>query len=91
MPAVHLDHGTPRERELHALTVDAAARYLAEGQFAAGSMGPKIAAAIRFIEEGLIILGWVANWRPIEIFQYEWWPIVRRRNLTGFSFAVSGM
>jgi carbamate kinase len=49
---VHLDHGTPRERELHALTVAAAARYLADGQFAAGSMGPKITAAIRFIEEG---------------------------------------
>jgi carbamate kinase len=49
---VHLDHGTPHERELHTLTVDAAARHLAEGQFAAGSMAPKIAAAIRFIEEG---------------------------------------
>jgi len=33
------------------------------------------------IEEGLIILGWVANWRPIEIFLYDWWPIVRHRNL----------
>lgn len=33
------------------------------------------------IEEGLIILGWVANWRPIEIFLYDWWPIVRQRNL----------
>jgi hypothetical protein len=31
--------------------------------------------------EGLIILGWVANWRPLEIFLYEWWPIARRRNL----------
>src|SRR5262245_3947896 len=49
---VHLDHGTPRERGLHTLTVDAAARYLAEGQFAAGSMGPRVAAAIRFIGEG---------------------------------------
>jgi len=29
----------------------------------------------------LLIFGWVANWRPIEIFLYEWWPIVRRRNL----------
>jgi hypothetical protein len=29
----------------------------------------------------LIIFGWVANWRPTEIFLYEWWPIVRRRNL----------
>ena len=35
----------------------------------------------RFFNEGLIILGWVANWRPIEIFLYEWWPLVRRRNL----------
>jgi hypothetical protein len=33
------------------------------------------------INEGLIILGWVANWRPIEIFLYDWWPIVRHRNL----------
>jgi hypothetical protein len=36
---------------------------------------------VRFFDEGLIILGWVANWRPIEIFLYEWWPLVRRRNL----------
>jgi len=35
----------------------------------------------RFIEESLLIFGWVANWRPIEIFLYDWWPIVRRRNL----------
>lgn len=34
-----------------------------------------------FIREGIIIVGWVANWRPIEIFLYEWWPLVRRRNL----------
>jgi hypothetical protein len=27
----------------------------------------------RFLEESLIILGWVANWRPIEIFLYDWW------------------
>ena len=33
----------------------------------------------RFFDEGLIILGWVANWRPVEIFLYDWWPIVRRR------------
>jgi hypothetical protein len=33
------------------------------------------------IEESLLIFGWVANWRPIEIFLYDWWPIVRRRNL----------
>jgi hypothetical protein len=35
----------------------------------------------RYLEEGLIILGWVANWRPVQIFLYDWWPIVRRRRL----------
>ena len=35
----------------------------------------------RFMGESLVILGWVANWRPIEIFLYDWWPILRRRNL----------
>jgi len=34
-----------------------------------------------FFAEGLVIVGWVANWRPIEIFLYDWWPIARRRNL----------
>jgi hypothetical protein len=33
------------------------------------------------IAESLLIFGWVANWRPIEIFLYEWWPLVRRRDL----------
>lgn len=31
--------------------------------------GPEIVA------EGLLITGWVAMWRPLEIFLYEWWPI----------------
>ena len=33
------------------------------------------------INEGLIILGWVANWRPLEIFLYEWWPVSGQRAL----------
>ena len=33
------------------------------------------------LEESMIIVGWVANWRPIEIYLYDWWPIVRRRSL----------
>lgn len=28
--------------------------------------------------EGLTIIGWVALWRPVQIFLYEWWPIWRR-------------
>ncbi|MFO0992574.1 MAG: hypothetical protein U1E67_11670 [Hyphomicrobiales bacterium] len=35
----------------------------------------------RLFEESLLILGWVANWRPLEIFLYDWWPITRRRDL----------
>jgi hypothetical protein len=35
----------------------------------------------RIIQESFLILGWVANWEPIEIFLYGWWPILRRRNL----------
>ena len=33
------------------------------------------------IEESFLILGWVANWRPLEIFLYDWWPVARRRDL----------
>lgn len=38
-------------------------------------------AIARLAEESLVILGWVANWRPIEIHLYDWWPIRRRRRL----------
>jgi hypothetical protein len=33
------------------------------------------------LEESLIIVGWVANWRPIEIYLYDWLPIRRRIKL----------
>jgi len=29
------------------------------------------------VRESLLIGGWVAMWRPLEIHLYEWWPIVR--------------
>ena len=35
----------------------------------------------RLVEESFLILGWVANWRPLEIFLYDWWPLARRRDL----------
>lgn len=34
-----------------------------------------------FVEEGLIIVGWVALWRPLEIFLYDWWPIAQKKKL----------
>jgi hypothetical protein len=27
------------------------------------------------LREGLLIGGWVAMWRPLEVFLYDWWPI----------------
>jgi hypothetical protein len=45
-------------------------------QTAAQMIGNAVAA--RVVEESLIIVGWVANWRPIEIYLYDWWPIRRR-------------
>ncbi|HWA44599.1 MAG TPA: hypothetical protein VHA10_15390 [Hypericibacter adhaerens] len=41
------------------------------------------------IAEGFFILGWVANWRPLEIFLYDWWPIRRKRNLLAKLAATS--
>jgi carbamate kinase len=49
---VYLDYGGPAERGLPELTVGDARRHLAAGQFPPGSMGPKIEAAIEFIEAG---------------------------------------
>jgi hypothetical protein len=34
-----------------------------------------------FVTEGFSILGWAANWRPVEIFLYDWWPLAQQRNL----------
>jgi hypothetical protein len=28
------------------------------------------------LREGFLIGGWVAMWRPLEVFLYDWWPIV---------------
>ena len=33
------------------------------------------------LRESIVIGGWVAMWRPLEIFLYDWWPILAERNL----------
>ena len=33
------------------------------------------------IRESLLIGGWVAMWRPMEIFLYDWWPIRNERRV----------
>jgi carbamate kinase len=52
VPRVAVDFGTRWERELARLTVSEALRGLADGEFPAGSMGPKIESAQRFVEGG---------------------------------------
>lgn len=29
------------------------------------------------VRQGLTIIGWVAMWRPLEIYLYRWWPVRR--------------
>ncbi len=31
------------------------------------------------VKEGLTIGGWVAMWRPLEIYLYDWWPLLEER------------
>lgn len=50
--AVQLDFGQPTQRRLTWVDSDEAGRHLRAGQFPAGSMGPKVAAAIGFVERG---------------------------------------
>lgn len=59
---------------LGVLAVCIALRQLLQGLVPAGPIAG-------FLGEGLVIVGWVANWRPIEILLYEWWPLARRRRL----------
>jgi carbamate kinase len=49
---VALDFAKPTQRWLDRMTVAEAKKYLAEGQFPAGSMGPKIRGAVNFLESG---------------------------------------
>jgi carbamate kinase len=50
VPKVCLNYNTPQEKSVDRMTIAEAKRYLEEGQFPDGSMGPKIRAAIHFVE-----------------------------------------
>ena len=34
-----------------------------------------------FIKEGLTLLGWVSMWKPVNIFLYEWWPMMEVKSI----------
>jgi carbamate kinase len=50
--AVALGFGTPSQRWIPRMTAGEAERHLAAGEFPPGSMGPKVRAAIDFLERG---------------------------------------
>lgn len=50
--SVQINFGTPEQRAVHEMCVSEAEDYSADGQFPAGSMGPKIDACLRFLHEG---------------------------------------
>jgi carbamate kinase len=50
VPRVALDFGKPSQQFLDRLTVSDAKKYLGQGQFPPGSMGPKIDAVVGFLE-----------------------------------------
>lgn len=49
---VSLNFGTDKEKPIDTMTVSEAEKYLEEGQFPPGSMGPKIKAALQFVKNG---------------------------------------
>ncbi|MFW6037987.1 MAG: carbamate kinase [Candidatus Saliniplasma sp.] len=49
---VYLNFGEENEQALSEITLEEAKRYLKEGHFPPGSMGPKIKASIHFLEKG---------------------------------------
>jgi hypothetical protein len=49
------------------------------GQVALAMTGGHPAAQV--LREALIIFGWVANWKPLQTFLYDGWPLRRRLRL----------
>jgi carbamate kinase len=49
VPAVALHFGQPEQEDLGEVTADALERYAAQGEFGAGSMLPKVQAAVEFV------------------------------------------
>jgi len=52
VPKVYINFRKPDEQALERISLSEARRLMAEGHFAAGSMAPKVAACIQFVENG---------------------------------------
>jgi len=49
---IKINYGQPDEQSISQMTLDQARQYIAEGQFAPGSMLPKVEASIKFVSTG---------------------------------------
>jgi len=49
---VYLNYGSEKQRALKEVKLEEMRKYYEDGHFPAGSMGPKVLAAIRFLENG---------------------------------------
>ena len=49
---VAVEYGTPEQRWLHQVSLEEMRAHMEQGEFPAGSMGPKVESAIRFLEDG---------------------------------------
>jgi len=49
---VYLNYGTPQQEPLRRVSLEAAKDYFMQGHFSAGSMGPKVAALVDYVEHG---------------------------------------
>lgn len=34
-----------------------------------------------FLKEGFLLLGWVSMWKPVNVFLYDWWPIIEDQKI----------
>ena len=49
-------------------------------------LGHEAGTWVAVVRESLTIAGWVAMWRPMQIYLYDWWPVLRlRRTYTKLS------
>jgi len=44
-------------------------------------LGHQVGTWAAIVREGLTIAGWVAMWRPMQIYLYDWWPLLRRSRI----------
>lgn len=67
--------------ELRALLRQGRASLAIGVAFLSACLGLAQLAGSPVLQEGLTIAGWVAMWRPLQIYLYEWWPLLQKQRL----------